>query len=41
MTDEKRPYRKKRRAELEELTRLRITESAVALHGTSVPRSRR
>lgn len=37
MTDEKRPYRKKRRAELEELTRLRITESAVALHGTVGP----
>jgi len=32
MSDEKRPYRMKRRAELEEETRLRITESAVALH---------
>ncbi|MGE5274710.1 MAG: TetR/AcrR family transcriptional regulator [Verrucomicrobiota bacterium] len=32
MSDEKRPYRMKRRAELEELTRRRITESAVALH---------
>jgi AcrR family transcriptional regulator len=32
MTDEKRPYRMKRRAELEEATRLRITESAVELH---------
>jgi AcrR family transcriptional regulator len=32
MTDEKRPYRMKRRAELEQQTRLRITESAVALH---------
>src|SRR3954467_15640388 len=32
MSDEKRPYRMKRRAELEEQTRLRITESAVALH---------
>jgi AcrR family transcriptional regulator len=32
MSDQKRPYRMKRRAELEELTRLRITESAVALH---------
>jgi AcrR family transcriptional regulator len=32
MADEKRPYRMKRRAELEEQTRLRITESAVALH---------
>jgi AcrR family transcriptional regulator len=37
MTDEKRPYRKKRRAELEEQTRRRITESAVALHGTVGP----
>jgi AcrR family transcriptional regulator len=32
MTDQKRPYRMKRRAELEERTRLRITESAVELH---------
>jgi tetracycline repressor-like protein len=32
MSNEKRPYRMKRRAELEEQTRLRITESAVALH---------
>jgi AcrR family transcriptional regulator len=37
VTDEKRPYRKKRRAELEEQTRLRITESAVELHGTLGP----
>jgi AcrR family transcriptional regulator len=37
MSDEKRPYRKKRRAELEEETRLRITESAVELHGTLGP----
>ena len=37
MTDQTRPYRKKRRAELEEATRLRITESAVALHGTLGP----
>jgi AcrR family transcriptional regulator len=37
MTDEKRPYRKKRRAELEAQTQLRITESAVALHGTLGP----
>jgi len=37
MTDEKRPYRKKRRAELEAQTRLRITESAVELHGTLGP----
>jgi AcrR family transcriptional regulator len=32
MADQKRPYRMKRRAELEQQTRLRITESAVALH---------
>ena len=32
MSDRKRPYRMRRRAELEELTRSRITESAVALH---------
>jgi AcrR family transcriptional regulator len=37
MADEKRPYRMKRRAELEAETRLRITESAVALHGTLGP----
>jgi AcrR family transcriptional regulator len=37
MTDEKRPYRMKRRAELEEATRRRITESAVKLHGTLGP----
>ena len=37
MTDQKRIYRKKRRAELEAETRLRITESAVALHGTLGP----
>ena len=37
MTDQKRPYRKKRRAELEESTRRRITESAVELHGTLGP----
>lgn len=37
MTDQKRPYRKKRRAELEESTRQRITESAVELHGTLGP----
>jgi AcrR family transcriptional regulator len=37
MTNEKRPYRMKRRAELEAETRLRITESAVALHGTLGP----
>ena len=32
MSDEKRPYRMKRRAELEAETRLRITETAMALH---------
>jgi AcrR family transcriptional regulator len=37
MADEKRVYRKKRRAELEAKTRLRITESAMALHGTLGP----
>jgi AcrR family transcriptional regulator len=34
---QKRPYRMKARAELQEQTRLRITESAVALHGTVGP----
>ncbi|MGZ5335827.1 MAG: TetR/AcrR family transcriptional regulator [Solirubrobacterales bacterium] len=37
MTDEKRPYRKKARAEAEAETRRRITESAVELHGTLGP----
>jgi AcrR family transcriptional regulator len=39
MTDEKatRPYRMQRRAESQEQTRLRITESAVELHGTLGP----
>jgi AcrR family transcriptional regulator len=37
MTDQKRPYRKKRRAELEQATRRRITQSAVELHGTLGP----
>jgi AcrR family transcriptional regulator len=37
MTVQKRPYQKKRRAELEEQTRRRLTESAVALHGTLGP----
>src|SRR5262245_15376349 len=37
MSDEKRPYRKKRRAELEAETRRRLTESAVALHGSVGP----
>jgi AcrR family transcriptional regulator len=32
MSDQKRPYRMRKRAELEEQTRLRITESAMALH---------
>lgn len=37
MTDETRPYRKRRRAESEAQTRLRITESTVELHGTVGP----
>src|SRR5689334_13507806 len=37
MTDEKRSYRKRRRAEHEAETRRRITESAVELHGTLGP----
>ena len=37
MTDQKRPYRKQRRAELEQDTRRRITESAAELHGTVGP----
>jgi AcrR family transcriptional regulator len=37
MSNEKRPYRKKRRAELEDETRRRITESAVELHGSVGP----
>jgi AcrR family transcriptional regulator len=37
MSDKKRPYRKKRRAELEAETRRRITESAVELHGSVGP----
>lgn len=37
MTDQKRPYRKKHRAELEAGTRRRITESAVELHATLGP----
>jgi len=37
MTDQKRPYRMKARAELQERTRRRITESAVQLHGTLGP----
>ena len=32
MSDQRRPYRMRRRAELEEQTRKRITESAVSLH---------
>lgn len=37
MSDKKRPYKMKRRAELEAQTRRRITESAVELHGTLGP----
>lgn len=37
MTDQKRQYRMRRRAEAERRTRLRITESTVALHGTLGP----
>ncbi len=37
MSEKKRPYRMTRRAELEAETRQRITESAVALHGTLGP----
>ena len=37
MSVEKRPYRMRRREESQEQTRLRITESAVALHGTLGP----
>jgi AcrR family transcriptional regulator len=37
MTDQKRSYQKKRRAELEADTRRRITETAVELHGTLGP----
>ena len=37
MSVQKRPYRMQQRAELEALTRRRITESTVALHGTLGP----
>ena len=37
MSSEKRSYTKKARAEAEEATRLRITESAVVLHGSLGP----
>src|SRR3954468_12945786 len=37
MSDEKRQYRMKRRAEQEAQTRQRITESAVELHGSLGP----
>jgi AcrR family transcriptional regulator len=37
MSGEKRPYRKTRRAELEERTRRRIAQSAAELHGTVGP----
>src|SRR5215211_773494 len=36
-TSERRPYRKRRRAELEADTRLRITEATVDLHGSVGP----
>jgi AcrR family transcriptional regulator len=36
-TNARRPYRKRRRAELEEETRRRITEATVELHGTLGP----
>src|SRR4051795_7597898 len=36
-TGERRPYRKRRRAQLEEETRLRIIEAAVDLHGSVGP----
>ena len=37
VNESKRPYRKRRRAEQEDLTRLRITRAAVELHGTIGP----
>src|SRR6267143_2094614 len=37
MSDKTRAYRMQRRAESQQQTRLRITESAVALHGTVGP----
>jgi len=37
MADQKRAYRKRRRAELESETRRRITESTIELHGTVGP----
>jgi AcrR family transcriptional regulator len=37
MTDKTRSYRMRRRAESQQQTRLRITESAVALHGSTGP----
>jgi AcrR family transcriptional regulator len=37
MSDKRRPYKMKRRAELEAQTKQRITESAVALHGSLGP----
>ena len=37
MSDQRRPYRMRRRAELEQRTRQRITESTVELHGTVGP----
>ena len=41
MSVEKRPYRMRRREQSQEQTRLRITESAVALHGPSAHRGHR
>src|SRR5215831_3437175 len=37
MADQKRKYRKRQRAETEQRTRVRITESTIALHGTLGP----
>ncbi len=37
MSDKKRPYRMSKRADLEQQTRLRITQSAIELHGTLGP----
>src|SRR5436190_15708345 len=37
MTDQRRPYRMKARAQAQDATRRRITESAVALHGSLGP----
>src|SRR5215218_2433195 len=37
VTGDRRPYRKRRRAQLEQATRLRITEATVELHGSVGP----